>query len=312
MIIDFFYFVIGALILYYGANLLILGSKSIAYRYKLSPIIIGITLVAFGTSLPELIVSLFAVVKDDSGIVIGNVFGSNIANIGLVLGTTAIISPIYFHYEKIRFDLFTLLFSTLITTIFIYLNGMNMYHGIFYIFLLIVYCVSLFYKNVIDDDIVNETDSTIFSIFAKVGFGILGLSIGANFIVDSAQNIALNLGLPSVLIGMSIVALGTSLPELAASLASIKHKQEGFVIGNIIGSNLFNILLVLGLSIIVKPIPINFYNILLQLLFMVILTILLYILLRNKHGISRLDGLWILIIYILFLYFNFSKGLDII
>ena len=127
---------VGAVLLYYGAEFLIYGSKSIAEKFNIPPIIVGITLVAFGTSLPELIVSIDAILHNESGIVVGNVVGSNIANIGLVLGITAMIAPIYFSYKKIKFDLYFLLFITLLPLFFIYLGDLVFWQGMIFFLLL--------------------------------------------------------------------------------------------------------------------------------------------------------------------------------
>ena len=128
---------VGAVLLYYGAECLITGSKSIAEKFNLPPIIVGITLVAFGTSLPELIVSIHAILHNESGIVVGNVVGSNIANIGLVLGITAMMTPIYFSYKKIRFDLYFLLFITLLPLFFIYLGNLVFWQGMIFLLLFV-------------------------------------------------------------------------------------------------------------------------------------------------------------------------------
>ena len=302
---------VGAVLLYYGAECLITGSKSIAEKFNLPPIIVGITLVAFGTSLPELIVSINAILKNESGIVVGNVVGSNIANIGLVLGITAMMTPIYFSYKKIRFDLYFLLFITLLPLFFIYLGNLVFWQGMIFLLLLGGYCWKLYTQDTIIDDIPDIlSKQKISSISLKIILSIVGLWLGAHTFVLGAIGIAEALGVSSLVIGMTIVALGTSLPELAATITAAKHNQTGFVIGNIIGSNIMNIVAVLGFTLIISPISIEFADMMPQGIFMIILTMGLFILLKFKGGISKLSAGILVLIYLLFIYSNFQTVME--
>ena len=227
-------FSLGTILLYFGADYLILGSKSIASKFKIPPILVGITLVAFGTSLPELIVSIIAILKGESGIVIGNVVGSNIANIGLVLGVTAILTPIVFSFKKISFDLYFLIVITVLPLLFIYLGELVLWQGICFLLLLGCYCWHLLNADhEFDENLSDKNLSDGLTISLKIIFGIIGLGFGAHIFVLGAKGIAIALGVSSLVIGMSLVALGTSLPELAASLAAAKHNEKDFIIGNI-------------------------------------------------------------------------------
>lgn len=307
MIIYLVEFFIGAIFLYYGAELLILGSRILAKKFNISPVLVGITLVAFGTSLPELIVSFIAIAKGDTGFVIGNVIGSNIANIGLVLGTTSIIIPIYISYRKIKYDLYFLLFITLLLLIFIYNSELGILQGLIFILLLMPYCWYLYKKNnIIDDNYHGDYKDSYWPLSIKILAGIVGLGLGANLFVLGAKGIAIFLGVPSIVIGMSIVAIGTSLPELATSISAARYNQSGLIIGNIIGSNIINIIVVLGVTIIYRSIDIKFSEIIIQGNIIFALTILLPVLLRIKGGISRNSGLLLLFVYLLFLYLNFN------
>jgi len=300
-------FLAGTILLYYGAEFLITGSKSIAEKFNIPPLVVGITLVAFGTSLPELIVSIIAILKDDSGIVVGNVVGSNVANIGLVLGITAMLTPIFFSYKKIKFDLYFLLFITLLPLFFIYLGDLVFWHGLLFILLLGGYCGQLYKNNnILDDDTDILSVDGISSIFLKIILGIAGLGLGAHFFVLGAKGIAIALGVSSLVIGMSIVALGTSLPELAASITAAKHNQTSFVIGNIIGSNIMNIVAVLGFTLLIKPISIDSTDMMTQGLFMIILTVGLFMLLKIKGGVTKFSAGILIFSYFIFLYFNFK------
>ena len=305
-------FVLGTVLLYYGADFLITGSKKVALKYNITPVIIGITLVAFGTSLPELIVSIIATLKNDSGIVVGNVVGSNIANIGLVLGITAVFNPIFFSFNKLRFDLYFLMCITVCPLLFIYIGDLVFWQGIFFLLLLFGYCWKLIKnKYEYDEQHGNQNIEGLFLIFVKIILGIVGLGFGAHFFVLGAKGIAFGLGVSSLVIGMSIVALGTSLPELAASIVAAKHNETGFIFGNIIGSNIMNIIAVLGFTLLFRPIPVKFPDIAIQGIFMVILTMGLVILLRYKGGVTKFSAGVFIFIYCLFLYFNFQYGLRI-
>jgi len=310
--INILQFAAGTVLLYYGADFLILGSKSIASKFKIPPIVVGITLVAFGTSLPELIVSIIAILKGESGIVVGNVVGSNIANIGLVLAVTAILVPIVFSFKKISFDLYFLIFITFLPSLFMYLGDLVLWQGICFLLLLGGYCWYLFNKDhEYEDDHSDGNLSHGLTISLKIIFGIIGLGLGAHVFVLGAKGIAIALGVSSLVIGMSIVALGTSLPELAASIAAAKHGETGFIIGNIIGSNIMNIVAVLGFTLLISPISVEFSHIATQGIFMVTLTLGLFFLLKFKGGVTNFSAGVLILIYIIFLYFNFQPGVGI-
>jgi len=310
--IDILQFMVGAVLLYYGADFLILGSKSIAAKFKIPPIVVGITLVAFGTSLPEMIVSVIAILKGESGMVVGNVVGSNIANIGLVLGVTAILTPIVFSFKKISLDLYFLIFITFLPLLFMYSGDLVLWQGICFLLLLGGYCWHLFnndHENENDHSDEILSDGLILSL--KIILGIVGLGFGAHVFVLGAIGIADALGVSSLVIGMSIVALGTSLPELAASIVSTKHGETDFVIGNIIGSNIMNIVAVLGFTLLISPISVEFSHVATHGFFMVIITLGLFFLLKFKGGVTKFYAGVLILIYLTFLYFNFQQGVGI-
>ena len=312
MIVMLALFLLGLIMLFFGAELLIENGKKLAATLRISPIIIGITLVAFGTSLPEMVVSLLANLKGEGGIALGNIIGSNIANIGLVLGVTAIFTPVFFSYKRISFDLYFLMFITLLPLLFIYLGDLIFWQGLIFILLLGGYCWQLYKKDHrYDEQQENQNVTGIFFISLKIILGMVGLGFGAYFFVLGATGIALALGVSSLVIGMSIVALGTSLPEFAASIVAAKHNETGFVIGNIIGSNIMNIVAVLGFTLLIRPIPVEFSDVATHGIFMVILTVGLFILLKYKGGVTKFPAGIFILIYLLFLYFNFQHGLGI-
>ena len=301
-------FLIGVVLVYLGSDYLIKGSKFVAIKFNISPIIIGITLVALGTSLPELLISILATLKGEPGMVIGNVIGSNIANIGLVLGCTAVLTPIILAYYQIRYDLFFVMFISILLILCAYLDKLDFYTGIFFLLLLSGYCFYLYKKenNILENSNKIEMMPSLL-ILIKLILGILFLAIGVHLFVEGATGIAILLGISSVVIGMSIVALGTSLPELAASLTAAKEGENSFVIGNIIGSNIINILVVLGLSIIIHPIMLEFSEIYFHLIIMIFLTVFLFVIIRINGIISRYSAIFLVLVYIIFLYFNFQN-----
>ena len=308
MLLNILQFLAGMIILYFGAEFLIKGSKTVASKCNISSIVIGMTLVALGTSLPELIVSIIANIRGEPGMAIGNVIGSNVANIGFVLGTTAILSPIYFPYAQIRYDMYFLIGITFLPLWFIFIGGLILWQGIALLLVLIIYCVFLMKNHPLEYKENNFTaDKNNYLLMIQVLSGIIGLGVGVTLFVEGATGIAQALGISSLVIGMSIVALGTSLPELAASLSATKHGETSFVIGNIIGSNIMNIVLVLGSTILFSNIPTEFADIITPGFFMLAMTVGLFFLIKWKERVTKLTGIILVLIYILFLYFNFQS-----
>ncbi len=307
MTLNILQFLSGMLVLYYGAEILIKSSKTISDKFNISPIVIGITLVSLGTSLPELIVSTMANLRGAPGMALGNVIGSNVTNISLVLGITAIFSPINFPFANIRYDMYFLIIITFLPLGFIIMGGLVFWQGVVLILVFIIYCIYLIKNNKLDDK-----ENTIFTyennylLMIQVIAGIFGLAMGATLFVKGAKGIADAMEVSSLVIGMSIVALGTSLPELAASLSAAKHRETGMVFGNIIGSNIMNIVFVLGITILFGNIPVDFTTIITQGFFIVILTGGLLFLLKWKDRVTQLSGSILVLMYIAFLYFNFQ------
>ena len=297
-------FFVGGLLLFFGAEYLIDSSKNIAENFAIPKIVVGITLVAFGTSLPELIVSIFATLRGESGIVIGNVIGSNIANIGLILGIGSIISPLYYSFSKLKGDLFFLLGITALPILSIQFDYMNFYTGLAYIGVLLIYC----YYLINSDHEVEELESRNtknMTLFLLLGF--LGLGFGSHFFLEGAIGLAEIFDISSIIIGMTIVAIGTSLPELATTLVAIKKGEASLAIGNIIGSNIMNIVVVLGVSFMIREISIISTTVNKQLVAMGVLTSLLFLSLYFRNKLSRLVGMVFLSIYSIFIFLNFHS-----
>ncbi|NQU66678.1 MAG: calcium/sodium antiporter [Candidatus Marinimicrobia bacterium] len=299
-------FIFGAILLYYGAEYLIRSGKLIAVKLGAPPLLIGITFIAFGTSLPELIVSIYAVISGASGIALGNIIGSNIANIGLILGLTAVITPIHFVFKPSRIDFYFLLTTTLLFGLFLYFETLTRITGILFLILLSSYSVYLYRTHKNEDFIVTEPYTWKMGLFFI--FGIVGLWQGSDLFIKGSVTLAEYLGVSPLVIGTTIVALGTSLPELATSMVAASKNEPEIAVGNIIGSNLFNILAVMGIVLQFNDIIFEFSSISISVIIMVIFTMLLVIILRRYNCISRKLGLLFLIVYTFSIVWVFQTG----
>ncbi len=303
------YLAIGSLLLYFGAEGLVKGSASIAYRFGIRPLVIGLTLVAFGTSSPELAVSMSAALEGNSGIAIGNVIGSNICNIALIIGVAAIIRPVEIEIKVIKTDISIMIGISLLLIVLIIDGEIDFTDGIILSIGIIVYNVATIYfakKQGVSDNHTNfiENRKKKYIDIAMLVMGMAGIILGASVFLTGAEEIAKKLGASEALIGLTIVAFGTSLPELATSVvASIKNEGD-ISIGNAIGSNVFNILCILGLTALVMPIDTEgiSYADLGIMLFVAILLIPMAI---SKRRISRFNGFILLFIYILYIHYLF-------
>jgi len=263
--ITYILFIIGFFLLIKGADLLVDGSASIAKKLKISSIVIGLTIVAFGTSAPEFIVNIFANAQGNSEIAIGNILGSNIANILLILGISAIIYPITAKKNTVLKEIPLSLLAAVVLGLMANdmiidgaaFSGITRIDGFILLSFFIIFLYYTFGITKSDTDIVAE-EIKIFSYSKAVIFIILGLAglvVGGKWIVDGAVKIAELFGISQSLIGLTIVAIGTSLPELATSAIAAYKKQSDIAIGNVVGSNLFNIFWILGVSAVIRPLP---------------------------------------------------------
>lgn len=247
-------FVIGLLGLFFGGEFLVRGASSIARRFGISPLVIGLTIVGFGTSAPELLVSVNAALAGQPAIAIGNVLGSNIANILLILGVSALIAPLIIPARRLARDLAFMLLATGAIWVML-LDGMvSRFEG----GLLLMGLAAFLYMAFTSGSVEQEDDPLETSV-AKAALmtvgGLVILVIGAHFLVESASTIARTFGISEAVIGLTIVAVGTSLPELATSVIAAYRRQTEIAVGNIVGSNIFNIFGILGVTAIIAPIP---------------------------------------------------------
>jgi len=258
-------FILGFFLLIKGADLLVDGSSSIAKKLKISSIVIGLTIVAFGTSAPEFIVNIFASARGNTEIAIGNILGSNIANILLILGISAIIYPITAKKNTVLKEIPLSLLAAIVLGLMANdmiidgtgFSGITRIDGFILLSFFIIFLYYTFGITKEDKDIVEE-EIKVFSYPKAIIFIILGLAglvVGGKWIVDGAVKIAELFNISQSLIGLTIVAIGTSLPELATSAIAAYKKQSDIAIGNVVGSNIFNIFWILGASAIIRPLP---------------------------------------------------------
>lgn len=287
---------VGFVLLIKGADYFVEASSSIAKSLRVPSIIIGLTIVAFGTSAPELAVSVTAAIAGNNDIAVGNVIGSNMFNLLVVLGVCGLILPIK---VKLRWDYFATVTATAILLLMITFDlWLGRIDGI------ILLCLfAVFIGLAIRDALVNRIQSTeefellspLRCIVYIVG-GLAAIVYGGDMVVDNASKIAESFGLSQNLIGLTIVALGTSLPELVTSIVASRKGENGLAIGNVIGSNLFNIMMVLALSATISPIRINPFSVQ-DTMLLLVATIITLLLCRIKNEISRLDGVVMLGMY---------------
>ena len=314
-LLPFILFFIGCSILYFSAESFIDNSINLSKKLNISPIIIGASVIAIGTSLPELLVSLFSIFKHNtsndignlvsSSIVIGNILGSNIANIALVMGFCAVIHNIVLNINILKDLLFITLLGFYVLVCVYYEIPINYIHGILLLLSFIAYFYYLIKNNSNNENEIDNNTKNLFICLIIIFISIIGLSLGTNLIVDNALNISKIIGVSELNIGFSIVALGTSLPELFTSLAAVKRGNVNLLIGNVIGSNILNIIFVLGISSLFTNISIQAemleggYFIGFIFIFTHIFLILNYIFFKS---LSKFSGMILLIIYVYFIY----------
>ena len=298
--------IFGSFMLYIGSEWIVKGGIGVAETYGISTIVIGLTVVAFGTSLPESLVSLNAAFQGSSSLAIGNAIGSNIANVGLVLSLSAFIFPITMNYSLIRRDIFVYFFSCAVFVIFSLDGRLSKFEGAFFVNTLLFYIIYSIKKPVKNDiDLEDFNGGNMGEMFLFIIFGIVGLALGADLFVEGSVFIARYFGISEVVIGMSIVAFGTSLPELATSAMAAYKKESAISIGNIVGSNIFNILCVLGVTSVVQPLSAKWIDIRFQVGVMIVYGLLIMLASLLTQPIKRTLSASMFIGYIIFIYLLF-------
>ncbi|WLR42068.1 calcium/sodium antiporter [Bacillus carboniphilus] len=306
---------IGFVLLIKGADFFVDGSSHIARALHISPLIIGLTIVSLGTSSPEATISILAAIEGSAGVSLGNIVGSNILNTTLIIGLTALVFPLKVEDETIKKEIpFTLLgsvaFLVLVSDLFFRNSNINMLSNsdglILLLFLLIFfsYIFEVAKSSRKQRKEKNKQEKTPARTWGKyIGITIMGLIaiiIGGELVVRSATSIAFSFGLSETLIGLTVIAIGSSLPELVTSISAAIKKQSEIVLGNIVGSNIFNILFVLGTTAAITPLPVE-NKIFTDIFIMLALTLLLLLFSRTKYKIGKAEGLILVLTYLIYM-----------
>ena len=291
----------GLAMLFFGAEWLVKGSVTIANKLRMSQLVIGLTIVAFGTSTPELAVSVSSATKGISDVALGNVVGSNIANIGLILGLSAFIAPIAVSRKTLRKEI-PLMIGISFLLLAVSIDGsISFYDGILFVGGILIFTIFSYKttrKEVVETVISNEKNDSSFSksiIFIVIG--LILLTVGAFFTVDNAVIIAKEIGLSERIIGLTLVAVGTSLPELITSIVAAKRGHTDISVGNILGSNIFNILAILGISSSITAISVN-DSMWTDYVFMILFAVILLPIIKTGLKIGKIEGILLVAGYV--------------
>ncbi|MDG1160430.1 MAG: calcium/sodium antiporter [Flavobacteriales bacterium] len=309
---EYLLLIIGLVFLVVSGELLVRGAAGIALKSDIPPIIVGLTVVSIGTSAPELFASVNAALSGNPGLAIGNVLGSNIANLGLVLAITAMIYPIPVPNTMLRFDWPVMMIASIAFLLAILNLNIAMWEGIIMLLLLTAFIFILIRKArkekkaavLSDVEELNAFQSKPFSLLAGlIIIGCVGLYFGSGWFVDGASQIAKNFGVSNHIVGVTVVAFGTSVPELAASIIAAFRKQTDISIGNLIGSNIFNIFAVLGTTAVITPLEVDAVVLNKDIWWMLGISMLvLPMMLIGKDGINRYKGFIFLLAYLAYIY----------
>jgi cation:H+ antiporter len=323
MFITIILFVVGFIILVKGADMLVSGASSLAARLGVSALVIGLTIVAFGTSAPELIVNLLASFQGNTDIAIGNILGSNIVNILLILGVCAVIYPLSVGkgttWKEIPFAILAVVMLGCLAldqmlggaeaSMISYGDGLVLI-GFFAIFLYYIFAIA---RNGEDQSATSEINSvpeqSLLRSTTLIVIGLVGLVIGGKWIVDGAIVFATALGVSESLIGLTIVAVGTSLPEFATSVAAVYRRNIDIAVGNIVGSNIFNIFWILGISAVITPLPFSeqfTFDLLVTFGATALLFLVLFV--GRKHTIERWQGVLFIVLYVAYVVYLIGRG----
>lgn len=305
----YFLLILGLALLVVGGDILIRGAVSLAERLSIPPLIIGLTIVSFGTSAPELFISLQAALAGSGALAVGNVVGSNIANILLVIGLPAIIAVNTISEEGIAKNIIVMLGFTVIFMVLLFKGTLYWYDGailfgLLLLFLYDQYRSAMKSKNAAQPDYLDEVPELPKQLWVSIVFLVIGIAllpIGAGLTVNSAQEIALSWGISEEIIGLTIVAIGTSLPELAASTMAVIRDKSSVAIGNVVGSNIFNIAAIMGITALVVPVDVGSHILELDMWIMLAVSIGLGLLVHFRDTIAWKTGLAMVLGYSIYI-----------
>lgn len=308
-------FLLSFVMLFFGGEFLVKSSVSLALRMRISTLVVGMTVVSFATSAPELFVSVKSALDGITDITFGNVIGSNIANITLVLGLTALVFQIKITKQTYTLNYPVMLFTcVLLGVALFFFKGIDIWGGVIFVLFLIVFTFTLIKRSRNDNKKLSEEEkidyekatktSLILSVFHMI-IGILLLAFGSEFLVNGVQNIAESFSISERVISVSLVALGTSIPELATSLVAAFRKEANLAVGNLIGSNIFNVLAVLGITSIITPVHLKDISIIDDYIWMMssILLLGMFIYLLSRKVLTRIEGFFMLLFYVVFMFY---------
>lgn len=302
--------IIGLIVLIVGGDYLVRGSSSIALRLHLSPLVVGLTIVAFGTSAPELLISIQSALKGSPDLAMGNVVGSNICNLALVLGLTAVIYPVKVQINSIRVD-WPMTMGSAILLFLVVRDGVLSYgEGILFLMALITYLILIIRQSrkdtlaliAEDDDIPDPPSKQIWKDIVFIVIGCIGLYFGSEWFVGSAKDLALSIGVEERVVGLTVVALGTSLPELVTAAVASYKGQTDLALGNLMGSNIFNILSILGITSLIMDVNIHSEILNKDIIWMLLITLMILPLMIMRREVGRVDGFILLIVYSVYIY----------
>ena len=297
-ILPYILLILGFVFLVRGADLFVDGSSSIAKHLKIPSVIVGLTIVAMGTSAPEASVSITAALAGNSDISLGNIVGSNIFNFLAVIGVSAIICPVISHKDILKRDLWWNFGITGLLLLLMLDNKISQIDGIILLFGMCLY-LFIVIKNALKNR-TTETEEKLLSVPKSIIFMAIGLAAiicGGNFVVDNASIIAKSLGLSETLIGLTIVAVGTSLPELVTSITAARKHESGIALGNAVGSNIFNILFILGASSALTPINVA-PELFIDTIILIVVSVLIFLFAFTKKITNRIEGIVCVLIYV--------------
>ena len=301
--------ILSLVILYFGAEGLVTGAASLAKRAGISPLVIGLTIVSIGTSAPELLVSVKAAMNGQSALSIGNVLGSNFFNVGIILGLSAVIYPLAVKRQLLKLDVPVMIFASILFFMLFLDSEISRIEAIIFLLTLVVYFTYLFVtsrkgpaKQAEEEEEIRLSKHWVFDILF-IGAGLAALVYGSDMLVENAVIIAGRLGMSEAMIGLTIVAAGTSMPELATSVVAAIKKRSDIAIGNVVGSNIFNMLLILGVTGVIQPIStfdINYVDS----LFNIGIGVLLWVFMKKSTRITRVQGVLFLVFYLVYFFYK--------
>lgn len=305
---DIVWLILGFFVIIKASDMLVSGSVNLAKFLKIPTIVIGLTVIAIATGVPEIAISISSSLKGSNGLLLGNLIGSNMFNVLFILGLIAVIRPLYIKKEIIFKNYVYAIFSCIVLLVvsldsFLGDNSLNLItrsEGM----LLLLFAILFLYTTVLDVTFNSktkiETKNFSFKDIIYIILGVILIALSADVIVNSSVNISSYLGVSEDLIGLTVIAIGTNLPELVTSIVAVKKGESDMAIGNLIGTNILNIFLILGMSSCINPITISF-NTLIDIILLGVTSLIVYIFIRRKRDINRFEGITMIILYIIYI-----------